>query len=321
MFGKMQNAMFGSGKQSGPDMGMGPPGGGSPVMGGGGRGGAGGMALTADEVKEAFREFDLDKNGYVGAAEIAHILQSMGEKATDDEVDEMILMADLDGDGQVSFEEFFKLISSFQGMPPPPNMPGGGGGMQQMGGAFGAGAAPPPGNPVQDMESFQKMHGLDNDALKKVYKQFLAVDTDKSGLVDINEFCRLLRVERSQFVERLFGMFDTDKTGTIDLKEFVVGLSNVGTAAREDKVKFAFQVFDLDGSGTIDADELKKIVKATNMASAKQLDRKTEWLMKQCDTDGDGNISYEEFVNLAKKFPNIVFPAFSLASGLGGLNK
>ena len=321
MFGKMQNAMFGSGKQSGPDMGMGPPGGGSPVMGGGGRGGAGGMALTADEVKEAFREFDLDKNGYVGAAEIAHILQSMGEKATDDEVDEMILMADLDGDGQVSFEEFFKLISSFQGMPPPPNMPGGGGGMQQMGGAFGAGAAPPPGNPVQDMESFQKMHGLDNDALKKVYKQFLAVDTDKSGLVDINEFCRLLRVERSQFVERLFGMFDTDKSGTIDLKEFVVGLSNVGTAAREDKVKFAFQVFDLDGSGTIDADELKKIVKATNMASAKQLDRKTEWLMKQCDTDGDGNISYEEFVNLAKKFPNIVFPAFSLASGLGGLNK
>ena len=144
MFGKMQNAMFGSGKQSGPDMGMGPPGGGSPVMGGGG--GAGGMALTADEVKEAFREFDLDKNGYVGAAEIAHILQSMGEKATDDEVDEMILMADLDGDGQVSFEEFFKLISSFQGMPPPPNMPGGGGGMQQMGGAFGGGAAPPPGH-------------------------------------------------------------------------------------------------------------------------------------------------------------------------------
>lgn len=319
MFGKMQNAMFGSGRQSGSDMGMGPPGGGSPVMGGGG--GAGGMALTADEVKEAFREFDLDKNGYVGAAEIAHILQSMGEKATDDEVDEMILMADLDGDGQVSFEEFFKLISSFQGMPPPPNMPGGGGGMQQMGGAFGAGAAPPPGNPVQDMESFQKMHGLDNDALKNVYKQFLAVDTDKSGLVDINEFCRLLRVERSQFVERLFGMFDTDKSGTIDLKEFVVGLSNVGTAAREDKVKFAFQVFDLDGSGTIDADELKKIVKATNMASTKQLDRKTEWLMKQCDTDGDRNISYEEFVNLAKKFPNIVFPAYSLASGLGGLNK
>jgi serine/threonine-protein phosphatase 2B regulatory subunit len=80
-------------------------------------------------------------------------------------------------------------------------------------------------------------------------------------------------------------------------------------------------VFDLDGSGSIDADELRKIVKATNMASEKQLTRKVEWLMKQCDTDGDGMISYDEFVNLSKKFPNIVFPAYSLASGLGGLSK
>ena len=56
-------------------------------------------------------------------------------------------------------------------------------------------------------------------------------------MVDINEFCRLLRVERSPFVERLFSMFDSDRTGLIDLKEFVVGLSNVGTEARENKVK------------------------------------------------------------------------------------
>ena len=302
----------------GPGLGVGtmPMGGAQPQTAGGGA--AGGMAMSAEDVKEAFREFDLDKNGYVGAAEISHILQSMGEKATDDEVDEMILMADLDGDGQVSFDEFFKLINSFQGMPPPPGVS-----LQGMGKGMDGSSMqpPPPGNPVQDMESFQKMHGLDNDALKKVYKQFLSVDADKSGMVDVNEFCRLLRVDRSPFVERLFSMFDSDRTGLIDLKEFVVGLSNVGTAAREDKVKFAFQVFDLDGSGSIDADELRKIVKATNMASEKQLTRKVEWLMKQCDSDGDGQISFDEFVNLAKKFPNIVFPAYSLASGLGGLSK
>lgn len=33
----------------------------------------------------------------MGAAEIAHVLKSLGEAATDDEVDEMILMADVDG--------------------------------------------------------------------------------------------------------------------------------------------------------------------------------------------------------------------------------
>ena len=99
--------------------------------------------------------------------------------------------------------------------------------------------------------------------------------------MDINEFCRVLRVERSPFVERLFALFDTDRGGLVDLKEFIVGLCNVGNDARDNKVRFAFQVFDLDGSGYIDSTELRKIVKATNMANDKQLERKTRWLMSQ----------------------------------------
>ena len=148
-------------------------------------------------------------------------------------------------------------------------------------------------------------------------------------MVDVNEFCRLLRVERSPFVERLFSMFDTDRGGLIDLKEFIVGeqrctracalaasacdlahgrplatspgmrptcaappagLANVSGDVREDKVRFAFEVFDLDNSGFIEAHELRKIVRATNMASEKQLDRKVRWLLSQCDRNGDGQI-------------------------------
>jgi|TARA_B110000977_G_scaffold135284_1_gene172116 hypothetical protein len=85
-----------------------------------------------------------------------HILRSMAEKPNDDEMDEMILAAARDGDGQVSFEEFPKPISPFQGMPPPANVPGGGGGggSSAAGGAFGAAAPPLGGNPIADMESF-----------------------------------------------------------------------------------------------------------------------------------------------------------------------
>ena len=129
---------FGGAGMAGPGMGGG-------GMGGGGMGGQAGMGLSPEDIKEAFREFDLDKNGYVGAAEIAHILASVGEKATDDEIDEMIAMADLDGDGQISYDEFFKLISSFTGPPlPMPMQPAGdmagglGGGMDGgMGGGGG----------------------------------------------------------------------------------------------------------------------------------------------------------------------------------------
>ena len=59
---------------------------------------------------------------------------------------------------------------------------------------------------------------------------------------------------------------------------------------REDKVRFAFEIFDLDNSGYIEVHELRKIVKATNLASEKQLDRKVRWLLSQCDIDGDGQI-------------------------------
>lgn len=39
-----------------------------------------------EEIRDAFGAFDLDKNNYVGAAEIRHILINIGERATDEEV-------------------------------------------------------------------------------------------------------------------------------------------------------------------------------------------------------------------------------------------
>lgn len=162
-----------------------------------------------EELRATFREFDLDKNGYVGAAEIAHVLKSMGETPTDDEIDEMIFMADLDGDGQVSFEEFAKFMTALSAPRPPPGVPGAPRpGAPQ--GAYGAGPAvpysdpaayaqaqygvgafaaaqqgsllqasvplQPSGNPVQDMETFQRVNGMDAAALRRIYLKFQEVD-------------------------------------------------------------------------------------------------------------------------------------------------
>ena len=42
--------------------------------------------FTEKEIIEAFRAFDLDKNNYIGAAEIRHVLLNIGERPTDEEV-------------------------------------------------------------------------------------------------------------------------------------------------------------------------------------------------------------------------------------------
>lgn len=60
--------------------------------------------FTEEAVEKAFAMFDLDKNGYIGVAELKHILIMMGEHVSDEEVDMMISMLDLNGDGQVSFK-------------------------------------------------------------------------------------------------------------------------------------------------------------------------------------------------------------------------
>lgn len=75
------------------------------------------VKFTDDEILEAFKAFDLDKNNYVGAAEIRHVLINIGEQVTDEEVDEMIRMVDTDGDGQVSFDEFYFMVTG--GKQPP----------------------------------------------------------------------------------------------------------------------------------------------------------------------------------------------------------
>lgn len=57
----------------------------------------------------AFTSIDLDGNGYVGAAEIRHLLTVLGETPLDEEIDEMIRMVDLDGIGQIGLEEWMHI--------------------------------------------------------------------------------------------------------------------------------------------------------------------------------------------------------------------
>ena len=65
---------------------------------------------SEEEIKEAFKVFDKDGNGFISAAELRHVMTNLGEKLTDEEVDEMIREADIDGDGQINYEEFVKVM-------------------------------------------------------------------------------------------------------------------------------------------------------------------------------------------------------------------
>jgi calmodulin len=66
---------------------------------------------SEEEIREAFKVFDRDNNGFISAAELRHVMTSIGEKLTDDEVDEMIREADQDGDGRIDCEHNLAILN------------------------------------------------------------------------------------------------------------------------------------------------------------------------------------------------------------------
>ncbi|KAG0263677.1 hypothetical protein DFQ27_001634 [Actinomortierella ambigua] len=65
---------------------------------------------SEEEIREAFKVFDKDNNGYISAAELRHVLTNLGERLSEAEVDEMITEADVDGDGQINYDEFVRMM-------------------------------------------------------------------------------------------------------------------------------------------------------------------------------------------------------------------
>jgi len=64
-----------------------------------------------EDIREAFRVFDRDGDGFITCEELNHVMSTLGERLSRDEIEEMIREADLDGDGRVGFTEFETMMN------------------------------------------------------------------------------------------------------------------------------------------------------------------------------------------------------------------
>jgi Ca2+-binding EF-hand superfamily protein len=155
----------------------------------------------------------------------------------------MIRMVDKDGDGQVSFEEFYKMVTG--GKRPPPALGRGTGN-----GFNGNNASNGPTNAVMAspqaiienrntkrklLDEFARDHNLQPESIKRAHRRFVAIDKNKTGLVDYIELCEILQVDPSPQCEEIFVKFDTRNSGMIDAKEIMIALANFTGAGKDDK--------------------------------------------------------------------------------------
>jgi len=311
--------------------------------------------FSDEEIKQAFDTFDLDKNRFVGAAEISHILKVIGEEVTDDEIDEMIRLCDTDGDGQVTFDEFYKLMTNPPPALPPPVPPQKQGKRSRnakaqqyarqatLGALTGddlSGDGTPKGRKKQNaaqqaaaqskareframsVESLVKrlsggIAKIKPSQIKKVYKRFQDIDVDKSGAIDYDEFIQALDMEDNTISRQMFRVFDMDGSGSIELKEFIVVLSRYTSAARSEKLKFAFMMFDEDSSGFIELLDMLNASFIVEGLSQEELEDKADDVFDYLHLPRDGAISYEDFLKLAKARQGLIYPVEETKHELG----
>jgi len=64
-------------------------------------------------LKEAFKIFDRNKNGYIETVELKNVLNMMGQSLTDEEFEMFWREADLNNDGKLDYDEFIKIMTSY----------------------------------------------------------------------------------------------------------------------------------------------------------------------------------------------------------------
>ncbi|KAL7686463.1 putative EF-hand domain, phosphatidylinositol-4, 5-bisphosphate phosphodiesterase gamma [Plasmopara halstedii] len=271
--------------------------------------------FSEEELISAFQFLDIDKNAYIGAAELRHLLICMGEIITDAEVDEMMRLCDKDGDGQVSFDEFRRMA-----LHPDPG-----------GSEFGTATAEPESQEPLDILAITSKNNEGQQELKrektKLLRHFVENTNPSLGTLEhvaktfrhmqhhalnFDDFCSLFNLEPTGENRRLFALFTPDYQSDIgaDLSEILLAAVNfIGGVDRTQHVRFCFEISDKDRNGFITEEELVNILRANYLVSTDdQVRRKAQTILRQADSDGDGRVSLDEFHVISRMFPKLLFP-------------
>ncbi|XP_030387879.1 caltractin-like [Scaptodrosophila lebanonensis] len=235
-----------------------------------------------DELREAFRIYDKDNNGYIGLSEIRTVMTALGEKMSDEEIDDLIREADLDQDGRISFDEFVNMMTS------------------------GESKLKHKGTPLLFSPQTQKKlkHKMEwtEDQVQEFRDAFSVFDRGGTGTITSTELGSVMRNLGQNPTEAelydLIDEIDVDGNGEIDFMEFIQAMANRMQALNsEEELKEAFKVFDRDDDGYISQTELRSVM--MNLGE-RFSDEEFDEMMKEIDLDNDGKISFTEFVNAMK---------------------
>ena len=138
---------------------------------------------------------------------------------------------------------------------------------------------------------------LTDDEVKKLKDAFQKIDVNGDGMLTLEELKNAINQNPEVHVmniEQIFKTIDTDNSGVINYTEFLAASIDKRIYLQEDKLRDAFKLFDEDKSGKISKSEISKVLKF------KKSGAEMTKLFEKYDLNGDGEIDFEEFLNMMK---------------------
>eukprot|EP00434_Breviolum_minutum_P031333 symbB.v1.2.027706.t1/scaffold2863.1/size68590/9 len=143
---------------------------------------------------------------------------------------------------------------------------------------------------------------LDDKQIQALRETFQALDENGDGLLTAAELKAGLEKGGLKDIpgdlQEILKAIDADGSGVIDYTEFLAATLDRKHFIEEDACWQAFRVFDRDGNGSISQKELAEVLASDDVAGKFHKDLAD--LMKMVDTNGDGEIDFQEFMQMMR---------------------
>jgi calcium-dependent protein kinase len=143
---------------------------------------------------------------------------------------------------------------------------------------------------------------LGESQIKGLRETFMALDENGDGLLTVNEMkeglnrCGLKEIPPD--LQQIMEEVDSDGSGVIDYTEFLAATLDKKVYMAEDVCWQAFRIFDRNGDGKISRSEIAAVLNDDDVKNSAAGDMAE--IMKDIDTNGDGEIDFQEFMQMMR---------------------